>query len=130
MRRGSIFAPVLLIGLGLLFLIRNVYPDLRLLDYLAKFWPLLLIVWGLLRIVEILSWAARKQPVPARGVSAGEWALVLILCLFGATLHAVRNFSGWFPGSIELGGLDVFGESYDYPVERGAGEQFHAAGGD
>ena len=42
--------------------------------------------------------------------------LVVVLCLFGSTLHAVRNFSGWFPGTIEFGGLDVFGESYDYPV--------------
>jgi len=115
MRRGSLFAPLLLIGLGVIFLARNIYPDLRLLDYLAKFWPLLLVLWGLLRIVEILFWAGNKQPLPARGVSGGEWMLVVLLCLFGSTLHAVRNFSGWFPG-LEFGGLDVFGESYDYPV--------------
>ncbi len=116
MRRGSLFAPLLLIGLGVLFLARNIYPDLRLLDYLARFWPVLLILWGFLRIVEILIWAAAKQPLPAQGVSGGEWTLVVLLCLFGGTLHAVRNYSGWFPGTIELGGLDVFGESYDYPV--------------
>jgi DUF4097 and DUF4098 domain-containing protein YvlB len=116
MRRGSLFAPLLLIGLGVIFLARNIYPDLRLLDYLAKFWPLLLVLWGLLRIVEILFWAGNKQPLPAHGVSSGEWMLVVLLCLFGSTLHAVRNFSGWFPGTIEFGGLDVFGESYDYPV--------------
>jgi DUF4097 and DUF4098 domain-containing protein YvlB len=116
MRRGSLFAPLLLIGLGVLFLARNIYPDLRLLDYLAKFWPLLLILWGSLRILEILFWAGSKQPLPARGVSAGEWMLVLLLCFFGATLHAVRGFSGWFPGSIEPFGLDMFGESYDYPA--------------
>ncbi len=116
MRRGSLFAPLLLIGLGALFLARNIYPDLRLLDYLAKFWPLLLVLWGSLRIVEILFWAGTRQPLPARGVSGGEWTLVIILCFFGATLHAVRGFSGWFPGTFELGGLDIFGESYDYPV--------------
>ncbi len=116
MRRGSLFAPLLLIGLGLIFLARNIYPDLRLLDYLAKFWPLLLILWGVLRTVEILFWASSKQPLPARGVTGGEWMLVILLCLFGATLHAVRGFSGWFPGTIELGGLDVFGESYDYAI--------------
>lgn len=116
MRRGSLFAPLLLIALGLLFLARNFYPDLRLLDYMAKFWPLLLVLWGALRIIEIAVWAAKKQPLPAAGVSGGEWVLVLVLCFFGATLHAVRGFSGWFPGTIELGGLDVFGESYDYPV--------------
>jgi len=117
MRRGSLFAPLLLIGLGLIFLARNIYPDLRLLDYLAKFWPLLLILWGVLRTVEILFWASSKQPLPARGVSGGEWVFVILLCMFGATLHAVRGFAGWFPGTIELGGLDVFGESYDYAID-------------
>jgi DUF4097 and DUF4098 domain-containing protein YvlB len=116
MRRGSLFAPILLIGLGLLFLARNLYPDLRLMDYLAKFWPLVLILWGLLRTTEILFWASSKQPLPSRGVTGGEWVMVILLCFFGATLHAVRGFTGWFPGTIELGGLDVFGESYDYPI--------------
>lgn len=120
MRKGSLFAPLLLIGLGLIFLARNIYPDLRLLDYLARFWPLLLILWGSLRIVEILFWAGSKQALPARGVSGGEWLLVIVLCFFGGTLHAFRGFSTWFPGTIELGGLDMFGESYDYPI---AGEK-------
>jgi DUF4097 and DUF4098 domain-containing protein YvlB len=117
MRRGSLFAPLLLIGLGLIFLVRNIYPDPRLLDYLAKFWPLLLVLWGGLRTIEILFWASGKQPLPARGVTGGEWMLVILLCFFGATLHVVRGFAGgWFPGTIELGGLDVFGESYDYAI--------------
>ena len=50
MRRGSLFAPLLLIGLGALFLVRNVYPDLQILPYLAKYWPFLLILWGVLRL--------------------------------------------------------------------------------
>jgi DUF4097 and DUF4098 domain-containing protein YvlB len=127
MRRGSLFAPVLLIGLGLIFLARNVYPDLRLLDYLAKFWPLVLILWGVLRTAEILFWASNRQPLPARGVTGGEWMLVILLCCFGATLHAVRGFAGWFPGTIELGGLDVFGESYDYAMgaEKTTGKTPH-----
>jgi DUF4097 and DUF4098 domain-containing protein YvlB len=116
MRRGSLFAPLLLIGLGLVFLARNLHPDLRLMDYLARYWPLLLVLWGVLRTFEILFWASSKQPLPARGVTGGEWMLVLLLCFFGSTLHAVRGFAGWFPGTIELGGLDVFGESYDYAI--------------
>src|SRR5580658_9910033 len=118
MRRGSLFAPLLLIGLGLIFLARNLYPDLRLMDYLAKFWPLLLIFWGALRTLEILFWASSNQALPARGVTGGEWMLVFLLCVFGTTLHVVHGFSGrWFPGTIELGGLDVFGESYDYTID-------------
>jgi DUF4097 and DUF4098 domain-containing protein YvlB len=127
MRRGSLFAPILLIGLGLVFLARNLYPELRLLDYLAKFWPLLLVLWGVLRTAEIVFWASSKQPLPARGITGGEWMLVILLCCFGATLHAVRGFAGWFPGTIELGGLDMFGESYDYPIngEKPTGKTPH-----
>jgi DUF4097 and DUF4098 domain-containing protein YvlB len=54
--------------------------------------------------------------------------LVILLCVFGGTLHIVRGLSGgWFPGTIELGGLDVFGESYDYAIntEKAGGKTPH-----
>ncbi len=125
MRRASLVAPLLLIGIGLLFLARNVFPELPMLDYLAKYWPLLLVVWGGLRLIEILFWAASGRPLPRFGVSAGEWVLVVFLCFLGISLHAVRGFSNWLPGSrLELGGLEIFGESYDFPLsaERPAGK--------
>jgi hypothetical protein len=117
MRRTSLVAPLLLIGIGLLFLARNVFPELQLLDYLAKYWPLLLVLWGGLRLVEILFWAATSRPLPARGIASGEWVLVIFLCFLGLSLHTVRGFSAWLPGNrLELGGLEIFGESYDYPL--------------
>ena len=117
MRRASLVAPLLLIGIGLLFLARNVFPEMQLLDYLAKYWPLLLVVWGGLRLIEILFWAATGRTLPRFGISSGEWVLIVFLCFLGVSLHAVRGFSPWLTGSrIELGGLDIFGESYDYPV--------------
>ena len=117
MRRSSLVAPLLLIGIGILFLARNVFPELQLLDYLAKYWPLLLVLWGGLRLLEILFWAATSKPLPARGLSSGEWVLVIFLCLAGLSLHTVRGFSAWLPGSqLQLGGLDIFGESFDYPL--------------
>ncbi|HEY7334940.1 MAG TPA: DUF4097 family beta strand repeat-containing protein [Bryobacteraceae bacterium] len=125
MRRGSLFAPLLLIALGALFMVRNVYPDLPLLSYFAKYWPFLLIVWGLLRLGEIAFWATTNRPLPRRGVSGGEWAFVLLICFFGGALNAALGFSNWFPrGRIELGGLEMFGESYDYPIsgERPSGK--------
>ena len=125
MRRASLVAPLLLIGIGLLFLARNVFPEMQLLDYLAKYWPLLLVVWGGLRLLEILVWAATGKSLPARGLSSGEWVLVIFLCFLGVSLHAVRGFSEWLPGSrIQLGGLEIFGESYDYPLsaEKPAGK--------
>ena len=117
MRRGSLVGPLLLIGIGALFLARNVFPDLPLLDYLAQFWPFLLILWGGLRLLEISIWAIRKKPLPAYGIGGGEWVLVIFLCMFGLSLHAVRGFTSWLPrAGFEWGGLEVFGESYEYPL--------------
>ncbi len=84
MRRTSFVAPILLIVIGGLFLARNVYPEMPLLDWVSRYWPLILIGWGLLRIVEIVSWAASSKPLPRRGLSGGEWVLIVFLCLFGA----------------------------------------------
>jgi hypothetical protein len=117
MRCGSLVAPLLLIGIGALFLARNVMPELPLLDYLAQYWPWLLILWGTIRLLEIAVWAARKQALPFYGVSGGEWILVVFLCMLGISLHAVRGFTSWLPrAGIEWGSWEVFGDSYEYPV--------------
>jgi hypothetical protein len=115
-KRTSVVAPILLIGIGGLFLARNLYPELPLLDFLAKYWPLLLILWGTLRLAEVLFWTATAKPLPSHGVSGGEWVLVIFLCIFGASLHAVRGFSTWWPRNVTVGGLDMFGQSYEYPI--------------
>ncbi len=120
MKRTSVVAPLLLIGVGALFLARNLYPELPLLDYLAKYWPYLLILWGGLRLAEVLFWVATDKPLPSRGVSGGEWILVIFLCIFGGSLHAVRGLNTWWPHNVTIGGLDMFGESFEYPV---AGEK-------
>ncbi len=116
MRRTSVVAPLLLIAIGALFLARNLYPNLPLLDYLARYWPFLLIVWGTLRLAEVLVWSATDQPLPRAGVSSGEWVLVVFLCIFGLSIHAVRGFNTWWPRNVTIGGLDMFGESYDFPL--------------
>jgi hypothetical protein len=117
MRRGSIFVPLLLIGLGALFLARNIYPELQLVDYLAKYWPFLLIIWGTLRLTEVIYWHSSSRPLPRSGVSGGEWVIVIFLVIFGMSLHAARGFYSWLPRErITFGGLDMFGESFDYPI--------------
>jgi DUF4097 and DUF4098 domain-containing protein YvlB len=118
MRRTSFVAPLLLIVIGGLFLARNIYPEMPLLDWISQYWPVILIGWGLLRIIEIVSWAASSRPLPRQGISAGEWVLIVFLCMFGASLHAVRGFSNWWPDHmVRLNGLGFLGgERYEYPV--------------
>lgn len=121
MRRGSIVGPLLLIGIGALFLARNVIPDLPLLDYLAQYWPYLLILWGAVRLIEIAIWATRGAALPRVGLSGGEWVLVIFLCMFGFSLHAVRGFSTWLPVDVrDFASWQIYGQSYEYPVQAEA----------
>src|SRR5579871_839937 len=106
MRRSSIAAPLILILLGVIFLLRNLYPEIPLMEYLSRYWPFLLIFWGVLRLAEILFWAAASRPLPRFGVTSGEWLVIVFLCLFGASLHAARGISTWWPrGRFSMGGL-------------------------
>ena len=121
MKRTSVVAPLLLIGIGIIFLARNIYPDLALIDYFAKYWPTLLILWGVLRLLEILFWAATDKQLPAYGITGGEWILIVFLCMIGLSIHTVRGLESWWPRTgLTLGGIDMFGDSFDYPF---AGER-------
>ncbi len=118
MRRASIVGPLILIAVGVLFLARNLFPWLPLFDFLADYWPFILIAWGVLRLAEILFWAVRRRALPVNGISGGEWVLVILLCVIGAGAHAAHH-SSWFPnGRMRIGGLEMFGEAFDYPLAQ------------
>jgi DUF4097 and DUF4098 domain-containing protein YvlB len=118
MRRGSIVAPILLIIIGGLFLLNNIRPDLPLLSIVGTWWPFLFVAWGALRLIEILTLWFRGLPLPRSGLSGGEWVLAVFVFLIGSGLSfSQRVISGWPEGMINLRGLDVFGEPYDYPLE-------------
>ena len=118
MRRGSLVAPFLLILIGVVFLIKNIRPDIPIFDTVFTYWPFLLIGWGALRLGEILVTYFRGSALPAAGVSGGEWALIVILTIVGSGVWGVQHFTrdGGF-GRIRIGGVEVFGESFDYPLE-------------
>jgi hypothetical protein len=115
MRRGSIIGPLVLIAIGVAFLVRNLWPEIPVLDFLGRNWPYILIAWGALRLVELFTWTSQGKPLPVSGVSGGEWTLIVFLCMFGIGLHQFsRRQSTWLP-RINLGGLEVIGETFEYP---------------
>ena len=63
MRRSSFVAPLLLILIGGVFLVKNIRPDWPLFETVFTWWPLLLIGWGLIRVIEILVAPDRKSVV-------------------------------------------------------------------
>lgn len=114
MKRGSIIGPVLLIVIGTLFLFHNLAPNLPILEMIGRWWPLILIGWGVMRIAEITSWNASGRPLPQNGLSGGEWTFIVFLWVIGSGVFAAHNFRGNWPTRIGVGGLEVLGESHDF----------------
>ncbi|MDX2152701.1 MAG: DUF4097 family beta strand repeat-containing protein [Bryobacteraceae bacterium] len=115
MKRTSLVAPLLLILIGGLFLMNNLRPDLPLLDLLGRYWPFLLIGWGVLRLAEITFWFVQRRPLPLSGISGGEWTLVVLITVVGSSLFFAHH-NNWPRATFGIRGIEVFGETYDYPV--------------
>jgi len=95
-RRGSIIGPVVLIGLGVLFLMATLLPDFDLWPILARYWPLILIFIGLGQIWDYFRNRERTDGA-RRGMSGTGIALLVLLILFVvAVLHGGRRpYGGW-----------------------------------
>jgi hypothetical protein len=107
--------PFVLILIGAVFLFNNVRPDLNLFSFFAEYWPFLLIGFGVLRLLEVVAFAAQSKPLPvSRG--GGDIALVILLCILGTILFQVHRHAP----ALRIGRrtMELFGESFDYPVSQ------------
>lgn len=120
-RPRSIFGPLVLIGLGTVFLLRNI----GVISYHAfgwwfgRYWPLLLILWGLIRLGEYY-WARSKGYATPRMGAGGIFLLILLIMVGTST----NRLSGVNWGQIDsdlsndpdvgdfFGGM--FGNRYDF----------------
>jgi DUF4097 and DUF4098 domain-containing protein YvlB len=112
MRRRSITGPLMLLLIGGLFLWRNLHPETPVFDLFAQYWPFLLIAWGVLRLIEVLVARDRRYPV----FTGGEIVLIVFACLIGSGMWEGRRHGIHF----NTGGLEMFGESYEYTVSTQA----------
>ncbi len=116
MRPRSIAGPIILISIGVLFLVNNLRPDIRLFTLITTYWPFLLIGWGGLRLVEILSWHGQGRPLPQFGISGGEWILAITMAFLGTGfLYGSRIDRDWGRG-FRMRGLEMLGEPFDYSL--------------
>lgn len=117
MKRGSIIGPVLLIVIGALFLLHNLNPGLPIISVIGRWWPVLLIGWGLTRVIEITYWNNSGRPLPTNGISGGEWTFIVFLWMIGSAIFTANNFHvGNWPGRIGIRGVeDLLGESHQFP---------------
>ncbi len=89
-RRGSIGGALVLIAVGLVFLYLNLRPDLDVWSVIWQWWPLILIFWGLGKMVDYF-WTRRHPESAGGGISGGSVALIVLLVIFGVALARGRD---------------------------------------
>ena len=127
---GTIVGSLILIGLGILFLLGNFFPELRpwrlIARYwsapwhlFARFWPVIIIAWGISKLVSYL----RSDQDPAAGrrslLSGGDVVLLVFLLIAGTTAtNLTKAFSGGFGWKSERDRFRIDIEDWDFPDSR------------
>jgi DUF4097 and DUF4098 domain-containing protein YvlB len=116
-RRRSIFGGLVLILLGLLFLANNLNRDLRIWELFYRYWPVLLIIWGLAKLFDYFASRRTGEASPPT-FSGGEFFLLLLILIAGGALTT----AGEFGRRVDWEGLPpwIRGTPYTFTVEAKA----------
>ena len=131
-RRDSIFWALTLIAIGGLFLYTNFHHDVRPWHIVGKYWPILIIFWGLSKLYAYFKFRQDPNVPPGPFITGGEIVALVFLLIIGTAISSgVRNSDRFFRGpGIHIGDDDetisfegLFGNPYDYTeqVESAAG---------
>jgi putative adhesin/cell wall-active antibiotic response 4TMS protein YvqF len=120
-RRRSMAGPVVLIVMGIVFLMATmgVLHGYQLWAIYGKYWPALIILWGVIKLVE--HQRARAEGSRSSGIGLGGVFLLLFLIITGSTATKTSNLN-WQALHDQFGidesDLDsMFGESFNYHDE-------------
>jgi hypothetical protein len=122
-RYGTIFWSLILISIGTLFLLKNLHFSIDPWTILAKYWPVLIILWGLSKLANYFS--SEEDPVARQRsrLTGGDIVLLLFLLIVGSVVTKAVNRDFW-PGhfGINLGdtdfeNLDIPGGSFEFTEE-------------
>src|SRR5579871_397642 len=95
-RHRSFAGPFVLIVLGIVFLLgtMRVLSVGRLAHLFASYWPVLLIIWGIIKLVEHMQ--AQREGTRSSGIGGGGIVLIVMIVVFGliATQLERVNWSG------------------------------------
>ncbi|MDQ1471896.1 MAG: hypothetical protein QOJ99_3376 [Bryobacterales bacterium] len=119
MRPRSITGPLILVGLGVIFLLNNLGHDLPLWSLFSSYWPVLLILIGVIGLVEVLYHVSRGSQVPPRPLAGGGWFWIVLVmfALWGS------NKGNFHIGRLGTGGMTILGSDYDYDVNAASPSQ-------
>jgi DUF4097 and DUF4098 domain-containing protein YvlB len=83
-------------------------------NWFGNYWPALLILWGVIKLIEYQS--ANRAGVPPRGIGAGGVLLVVFLVFLGLTARGTNrvNWQGFRDQFHMEGDVPWWGHTYDY----------------
>jgi DUF4097 and DUF4098 domain-containing protein YvlB len=111
--RGSgVFSGLTLIFIGLLLLLHN-YRGFELSGIIIRWWPLILIFWGAIKIYERTAEVRRSQPGASR-ITSGEIFLVLALLAAVGIVIGIEQAKQRLPG---LDDIDFPGEAFASSID-------------
>lgn len=124
--RRSLAGPIVLIVIGVLFLLRNVGVNIPLFRLFAHWWPLLLIIWGVVKLVEHFQAQRTGAPPPRLGFGGGFLIFVLVLTGLAFTgIDRAKEHINWGEVRDEMdvdnGFINMFGSTFtfDDTLEQG-----------
>jgi DUF4097 and DUF4098 domain-containing protein YvlB len=112
-RPRSITGPLILVLIGVVFLLNNIWRDIPLWRLVGDYWPVLLIVVGVVGLVEVLYHVSRGATPPPRPMAGAGFFWIFIVVMFavwGGARHGMRI------GRIDAGGVSILGTDYTYDV--------------
>ncbi len=120
----SIAGAIVLILIGVLFLLgtMGVLNSHGLVVLFGRYWPALLILWGVIRLIEHEQ--AKRAGLPGRGIGVGGVFLMLFIICGGLIATGVSRVNwGNLRDQLQIddGDFDIFGgQSYDYSGDLSA----------
>src|SRR5688572_17196642 len=112
---GSFFWGLILIAAGSIFLLKNLGYDVPVWTGIARYWPVLLIVWGVIKLIDYARLKRAGDTGPLFG--AGEVVLLIVVIMSGTALSAAANMSPDFAELFEIADIDLWditGNSYHF----------------
>ena len=113
---GSVFWGITLVALGGLFLARNLGYPIPVWNAVARYWPLLIIGWGLLKLIDYFH--LRKSGDSRPLFSGGEVALLILVIFTGSAITAAANIDPdigrLFDFTDDFDLWDITGNNYSY----------------
>ena len=105
--------------LGILFLLGNLgYLSWDRLAYLfARYWPVLIILWGIIKLVE--HFEAQRQGYHPRGLGFGGVMFLILLVIVGLGASSAWHYRGVLSDELQVDDapFTLFGNPYNYTDE-------------